>query len=137
MEFKTPLVHAAGNIPVDRGAYWEPGSTGINLAQHYSPITTDADGATVTFDLGVSDWHQVTLGGNRTLALANPTVGQQFSVILQQDATGSRTVTWFGGILWPGGTAPTLTTAASKRDVFTFKCIATGVYLGFVAGQNF
>ncbi len=111
-------------------------STGLNVTAHYGSITTDTDGSTVTFDCSVSDWHQVQIGGNRTLAVANVTVGQQFSLIIQQDGTGSRTVTWFSGILWPSGTAPTLTTTASKRDVFTFKCVSTGVYLGFVAGQS-
>jgi hypothetical protein len=57
-------------------------ATGLRITQHVSPITADADGSTITFDLSVSDWHTVTLGGNRTLALANPTVGQQFAIIL-------------------------------------------------------
>jgi hypothetical protein len=111
-------------------------TTGLTITQHITPITIDTDGATVTFDLAVADWHQVTLGGNRTLALANPTTGQQFTLRLVQDATGSRTVTWFGGIKWPGGSAPTLTTTAAKADVFTFKCTGTGAYDAFIAGQN-
>lgn len=108
----------------------------LDNAVHYGPITSDTDGATITFDMSVSDWHAVTLGGNRTLAVAGVTVGQQFSLILEQDATGSRTVTWFSGIRWAGGSAPTLTTTASKWDIFTFKCVSAGVYLGFVAGQG-
>lgn len=112
-------------------------TVGLNITSHHGTITTDADGATVTFDLSVSDWHTVTLGGNRTLALSNPTVGQQFTLFLQQDATGSRTVTWFAGIRWAGGTAPTLTTTPSKGDLFTFKCIGAGSYLGVAAGLNF
>lgn len=111
-------------------------TTGLTITQHTGTIATDTDGATVTFDCSASDWHQVQIAGNRTFALANPAVGQQFTIIVQQDATGSRTVTWFSGILWAGGSAPTLTTTASKRDVLTFKCIGSGVYLGFVAGQN-
>lgn len=100
-------------------------------------IASATDGATITFDLSTSDWFTVTLGGNRTLALANPAVGQQFSLILKQDATGSRTISsWFSGILWPGGTTPILTTTANKSDVFTFKCISSGVYMGFTAGQS-
>lgn len=101
-----------------------------------STITSDTDGATITFNLATSDWHTVTLGGARTLALSNGTTGQQFTIALVQDATGSRTVTWFSGIKWPGGVVPTLTAAAGKADVFTFKQIGTGSYYGFVAGQN-
>ena len=110
-------------------------STGQVLTQFSSPITTDTDGSTVTFNLAAANWHQVTLGGNRTLALSNPTVGQQFTLILIQDGTGSRTVTWFTTIKWPSATPPTLTTAAGGIDVFTFKCVGTNSYYGFIAGQ--
>ena len=112
-------------------------TVGLTLNEFISTITTDTDGSTVTFDLSVTNWHQVTLGGNRTLALSNGTTGQQFTIVLIQDGTGSRTVTWFSGIKWPGGSAPTLTTTASKADVFTFKQTGAGAYYGFVAGQNF
>jgi hypothetical protein len=98
-------------------------------------ITTDSDGATVTFDLSTS-LHQVTLGGNRTLALSNETVGQTFVIRLIQDGTGSRTVTWFTTIKWAGGSAPTLTTTAAKTDVFGFICTSAGNYDGFVIGTN-
>jgi hypothetical protein len=109
--------------------------TGVEIDSHYGLITTDTDGSTVTFDLSVSDWHQLTLGGNRTLALANATTGQQFTLILIQDGTGSRTVTWFSTIKWPGGTAPTLTTTAGGIDVFTFKCYGSATFYGFTPGQ--
>lgn len=105
-------------------------------AEELNPtITTDSDGATVTFDLSTS-LHQVTLGGNRTLALSNESVGQTFVIRLIQDGTGSRTVTWFSTIKWAGGVTPTLTTTASKVDVFGFIVTSTGNYDGFVIGQN-
>jgi hypothetical protein len=118
-----------------------PVVTSITATTATTPVTvqvytTDTYSSTVTFNLATSNWHQVTLTGNPTLALSNPTTGQQFSIQLTQDGTGSRTVTWFSGILWPGGTVPTLTTTANKNDVFTFKCTGSGVYLGFIAGQN-
>ena len=120
-------IDASGNVTI-------PGIT--TMPAHVSPITIDTDAATVVFHLSVSDWHQVTLGNNRTLAVVGAQIGQQFTVALTQDGTGSRTVTWFAGILWTGGSAPTLTTTASKTDVFTFKCVSAGVFWGFIAGQN-
>jgi hypothetical protein len=108
----------------------------VQLDSHYGIIPADADAATITFDLNLSDKHQVVLGGNRTLALANEDDGQTFLIVLQQDATGGRTVTWWTGILWPGGTVPTLTTTANKRDVFSFLRLSTGVYLGWLVGAN-
>lgn len=99
-------------------------------------LTSDTDGATITFDLAASNVHSVTLGGNRALALSNASTGQAFVLRLIQDATGSRTVTWFSTIKWPNNVAPTLTTTASKTDVFGFLCTGSGTYDGFIVGQN-
>lgn len=112
-------------------------TTSLEIDSHFGTIATEADGATITFDCAAADFHQpAALGGNRTLAVVNDQVGQQFTIALTQDGTGSRTVTWWSGIRWPGGTTPTLTTTASKIDVFTFKKIGSGSYLGFPAGLN-
>lgn len=99
-------------------------------------LTTDSDGATVTFDMAVSNHHRVVLGGNRTLAVSNVSVGQVFTVDLVQDGTGSRTVTWFTTIKWPANLAPTLTTTLNKTDSFVFKCVSAGNYLGYIVGMN-
>lgn len=99
-------------------------------------ITTDSDGATITFDMTSSSNHEVTLGNNRTLAVSNVSIGQIFTIKLIQDATGSRTVTWFSGISWAGGSAPVLTTTASKADRFVFVCTALNTYEGHIVGQN-
>ena len=101
-----------------------------------TPIESNTDGATVTFDLDSSSTHTVTLGGNRTLALSNSDAGQKFIIRLTQDSTGSRTVTWFSTIKWAGGVEPTLTTTANKTDVFGFICTSAGNYDGFVVGYN-
>lgn len=102
-----------------------------------SPVlTTDADAATVTFNMNTSNVHTVTLAGNRTLATSNVATPQFFCLILKQDGTGSRTVTWFANILWAGATAPTLTTTAGRYDIFTFLYDGTNYY-GSIAGQNY
>jgi hypothetical protein len=110
--------------------------TGLIIDSHSGILQTDTDGATVTFDLSVSDWHLVTLGGNRTLALANLTLNARFAIALKQDGTGGRTVTWWSGIRWPGGIAPTLTAVAGQIDLFSFLYLGSGSYLGMVT-QNF
>ena len=99
-------------------------------------VVADSDGATITFDLDAGNVHTVTLGGNRILALSNADTGQYFVLELTQDATGSRTVTWFTTIRWVDGTAPTLTTTAAKRDVLGFRCTGTNTYDGYIIGQN-
>lgn len=48
--------------------------------------------------------------------------GYRFILMLVQDATGSRTATWHADFKFPGGTTPTLTTAANAVDIFEFVC---------------
>lgn len=80
--------------------------------------------------------HTVTLAGSRTLAVSNGAIGKVFVIRLVQDGTGSRTVTWFSTVNWAGGTAPTLTTTASKADTFLLIQTAASTYDGYVVGQN-
>ena len=78
----------------------------------------------------------LTLTGNCVLTYPAPSGGGQFTLLLKQDATGSRTVTWPSTVRWAGGTAPTLTTTAGRTDVVAF--LSDGTYwLGFVGGLNF
>lgn len=59
----------------------------------------------------------ITLNNNCTFTLTGATSGQVASLelILKQDATGSRTVTWPASVKWSGG-APTLSSAANAVD---------------------
>jgi hypothetical protein len=98
---------------------------------------TPAGAATATLNVTTGGIHSITMpAGNITIAVSNEAVGQCFIVEITQDDVGSRTVTWFDTIKWAGGSAPTLTTTASKRDVFGFRVTGTDTYDGFVVGQN-
>ena len=102
-------------------------------AQTYTP----SGGGTATLDLSLANEHRITMpAGNITIALSNDTNAQKFIVSITQDSIGSRTVTWFSTIKWAGGSAPTLTTTANKRDTFGFIRTGSGTYDGFVIGQN-
>jgi hypothetical protein len=62
------------------------------------------------------------LGGNRTLAApTNSSTGQFISILVIQDGTGSRTLSFNAVYEFKDDTAPTLTTTASKGDVFVFR----------------
>ena len=52
-----------------------------------------------------------------------------YMIILKQDATGSRTVTWGTNYKFPGGTAPTLTTTADQADVITLIAYSASVLM--------
>ena len=84
--------------------------------------STLTDQATVTWDASTQDVCKLTLGGNRTLAApTNNTTGEFISILVIQDGTGSRTLTWNAVFEFASDTAPTLTTTASLGDVFVFR----------------
>ena len=88
---------------------------------NYSEATL-TDGSSIDWNAATQDVCKVTLGGNRTLnAPTNPTTGQFISLLAIQDGTGSRTLTWNAVFEFAEDTAPTLTTTASKGDVFVFR----------------
>lgn len=85
----------------------------------YAPVAL-TDGPTITPDMDAGRVFSLAIGGNRTLA--NPTnmdPGQSGLIIVTQDGTGSRTLSY--GTYWdfPGG-APALSTAASAVDVIAY-----------------
>ena len=84
--------------------------------------TTLTDGSSITWDASTQDVAKVTLGGNRTLGSASSgTTGQFISLLIIQDGTGSRTLTWNAAYEFASDTAPTLTTTANLGDVFVFR----------------
>ena len=84
--------------------------------------TTLTDGSSITWDASTQDVAKVTLAGNRTLgAASNGTTGQFISLLIIQDGTGSRTLTWNAAYEFASYTAPTLTTTANLGDVFVFR----------------
>ena len=74
--------------------------------------------------------------GNITLTVSGESVGQCVMVEITQGDTGTGLVAWFITIRWVDGVEPTLTTTASKRDVFGFRVTGTDTYDGYVIGQN-
>jgi len=97
--------------------------------QASSVIHTLTDGATITPDWDNGSIQTVTLAGNRTLAnSSNKKDGATYIIIVKQDATGSRTLSFGTDYKFPGGTAPTLTTTANAVDVLTFISDGTNLY---------
>jgi len=99
------------------------GLTKISGAALYTEDTL-TDGATVAWDVIASPVAKLTMAGNRTISAPSgttPAAGQFVSLLLIQDGTGSRTITWNAVYEFTGDTAPTLTTTASKGDLFVFR----------------
>jgi len=93
----------------------------------YQNVVTLIDATTITANLAQTNNFVVTLGGNRTMANAtNIIAGQSGFVVVRQDGTGSRTLTFGTGWRFPGNTAPTLTTTASAVDLIVFTARDSG-----------
>ena len=87
-----------------------------------APEATLTDASTVTWNALTQSVAKVTLGGNRTIGLASGGVSGAFiSILVIQDGTGSRTVTWNAAYEFTANTAPTLTTTANLGDLFVFR----------------
>jgi hypothetical protein len=108
----------------------------ISTAKANTLAQTLTDAATISWDASLGRVATVTLGGNRTMsAPTNLRVGEYILHVIQ-DGTGSRTITWNSVFKWANGTAPTLTTTASRRDLITFVCDGTNLYGRFLADMR-
>jgi hypothetical protein len=85
-------------------------------------------GTADTIDWTTGMFHKSTMTGNCTYTFTAPSGPARVQLKLVQDATGSRTATWPAAVKWPGGTAPTLSTAANAIDIITFYYDGTNYY---------
>ena len=106
----------------------ETTTTGIDVTgevladKAYIAEATLTDQATVTWDMNSQSVCKLTLAGSRTMAApTNGSTGQFASILVIQDGSGSRTLTWNAVYEFASDTAPTLTTTASLGDLFTFR----------------
>lgn len=99
-----------------------------------TPYTANS-GTAITLALTNGTVQIITLTGNATITMPTATSGKSFIMYLKQDGTGSRTVTW-STVKWAGGTAPTITSTASKQDIFSFFSDGSS-WFGVVVGQNY
>ena len=99
-----------------------PSDNTVTAAKLSYAEATLTDGATIDWNAQSAPVAKVTLGGNRTLnAPTNGVAGQFISLLVIQDGTGSRTLTWNAVYEFTADTAPTLTTTANYGDLFTFR----------------
>jgi hypothetical protein len=104
---------------------------GATMTGYLAPAVvtlTDASTVAVNAALGNDFRLLMTSGVGSARTLANPaglTDGQDLTIALTQDSSGSQTVTW--GTAYDFGTAgaPTLSTVASKTDLVACKYIAS------------
>lgn len=118
------------NVTVTSGSLTNP--TVTNYTE--TPYTANSSTA-ITIALTNGTFQIITLTGNATITMPTATSGKSFILLLKQDGTGSRTVTW-STVKWPANTAPTITSTASKQDIYSFFADGTNWY-GTTVGQNY
>jgi len=109
---------------VDGSVAWIKGDANgqVKLISGYVLEVALTDATTITWNAATQPVAKVTLGASRTMGLpANPVTGQFISLLIIQDGTGSRTITWNAAYEFALDTAPTLTATANLGDLFTFR----------------
>ena len=90
--------------------------------------TALTDAATIAWDTTNQVATFTFVSTNRTMgAPTNLKNGAFYALAVIQNA-GSNTLTWNSVFKWASGTAPTLSTAASAKDYFTFRSDGTNLY---------
>ena len=101
---------------IEDGAHMSLAAAAVN------PEATLTDASTISWNVLTSPVAKVTLGANRTLGAGSGAITGQFvSLLIIQDGTGSRTVSFNAAYEFKDDTAPTLTTTAAKGDLFVFR----------------
>lgn len=124
---------ATGSINVSGGI----NSTGnVNAKVFISELVSLSDSATINWDLSIGSTAQVILGGARTLnSPTNQTSGGTYTLIVKQDATGARTLSFNSAYKFPGSTDPVISVTANAIDIIGFVSDGTSMYGTFA--QNF
>jgi len=82
----------------------------------------------ITIDWRKGNKAKLRLDANTTLSFTDPSNVCSLLLMVIQDGTGSRTITWPANVKWPGGTPPTLSTGAFGADIVEFYFDGTNYY---------
>lgn len=126
MAKRRPLVRAAGK------ARQLPSGDALMADAVVFPAQYDAgnSGTAKAIDFANGQKQKLLLTGNCTVSLSFPGVGM-FQIILIQDGTGNRTVTWSGVTLYVDSpTAPEINTAAGGATLVSVFYDGANVWLG-------
>jgi hypothetical protein len=138
------IARLAGNTTATKKFLNQTGNGSASAAPSWAPIVENDVGAStsdagntstaITLDWSTARTIKVTATGNATVTHSNMVAGIVYTLEYHTGA-GSFTAS-FSSTNW-AGSAPTLTTTASKLDVFTFYKTIGGTILGAVYGQSF
>jgi hypothetical protein len=125
MALKTPLVLDANGRPqqVQSGDYTTSGG----------PETALGTSGSVTVDVSTTRHFTITPSAAVTLAVSNDVNGYRWTIVISSSAFS---ITWWSGIKWAGGAAPTQPVTSGHRLHCSFRRNGSGDYDGW-ASDNF
>ena len=124
--------NAALSTKYDRTGGVLSGTVIVNK-QSFGTINTVTSSGVLLVDFSTGNNFTVTLASNATFASPiNASGGQCGAIAIRQDNTGSRTLAYSGSWAFQGGTAPTLTTAASGIDILSYYVLAPTRVIGIL-----
>jgi len=88
------------------------------IASDVTDRGSSGSGSTITWDWNEGNIQKILMTGNCLFIFTNPLAGASYQIIITQDGTGGRTITW-PTIHWEGKTVPSLTGTANSVDVVT------------------
>ena len=121
-------------VPLTRTINGQPLSADVTILARRPGFYDIGDvSGEVTIDAANGTTQALTLTGDADLTLTGDS-GDTLVLVIKQDATGSRTITWPVDVTW--GATLTLTTTAGSVDVLSLQ-EAGGYWLGFASGLGF
>ncbi len=92
----------------------------------FSPCAIPTSAGTITLNWDNSNKHHITLSGATTFVFQNPSGAANLVLMMTQDGTGGRVVTWPGTVDWGSRGEPTWNTTLNKINIATFYYPGTG-----------
>lgn len=146
----TPVNFSSGTqnvfltYPAERAVYLDANSNvgplGTITSVKEVETAPSISSGTLTLNCALGNVFAVSLNASiTTLTFTNvPSSGTAYALTLSLTATGSAyTITWGSSVLWPSGTAPTLTSTNAKTDTFVLYTYNGGTtWYAFIVGQN-
>jgi hypothetical protein len=138
-DFRAPIFYDSN----DTAYYVDPASTSVLNAVRtrntYGERVTVTAASSTTIDTQYNLTELTLAATITTLTLSNiqaSSIVHMWTIVTVGGGVGY-SITWPAAIKWPGGTAPTLTTASSKRDIYQFVTYdgGTNIY-AIIVGQN-
>jgi hypothetical protein len=121
-------------------------STNLSVSGKFSATVVTNKVITLTYSSNTNVTVDASLGNKFYLLVTNSTTYfvtplnlspmQDISIILRQDGTGSRVISWTNQWVWSGGVVPGNTTNANAMDFYTGMVNPEGTNVGGVLTPN-